>query len=411
MKFVSLSALKYGAIGGGLFAAALAMPAVFGGCTSSSDGPSEPETIAGLDEVVAHYVDTIVIEDLELTRQKTSALSNAIVAHQAELADDPNSALSQSTRTDAQQAWQAAMQQWQRVELLQVGPLGPVGVAAGGESKRDEVYSFPLANPCGVDQNIVDQSYESANFITASTVNEYGFDALEQLLFAPGFDNACPRPAAINADGTWAELSEAQIQSRRADYAKVVADQIVDVVTDVEQKWQSSFGAEMKEGSGEAFDSPRDSLNAMFAGLFYIELVSKDRKLGQPAGLHINCASEVCPDDVEHSISGISMSALASNLAQAEDIYFGRGEDAPAFDDLVADAGREDLNDSMAAAIARAKAAFDAIDSPLEDSLAQDPAAARAAHAALKDVTDLIKADLVSVLNLEIPQEGAGDND
>ncbi len=386
------------------------MPAISIGCTST-DGPSEPEPIAGLDEVVAHYVDTIVKSDLATARQETTALSDAISSHQAALADDPTSAAVQATRADAQQAWQTAMNQWQRVELLQVGPLGAVGVVPGGESKRDEIYSFPLANPCGVDQNIVDESYKNANFTTASTVNEYGFDALEQLLFAPDFENACPRPASINADGTWAQLSEAQIQTRRAEYAKVVADHIVDVITDVEQKWESTFGPAMKEGSGDAFDSTRDSLNAMFAGLFYIELISKDRKLAQPAGLHINCTTEVCPDDVEHSISGISMAALAANLAQAEDIYFGRGEDAPAFDDLVADAGREDLNESMAAAISGARAAFDAIPGPLEDSLEQDPAAARAAHAALKDVTDLIKADLVSVLNLEIPQEGAGDND
>jgi len=47
----------------------------------------------------------------------------------------------------------------------------------------------------------------------------------------------------------------------------------------------------------------------------------------------------------------------------------------------------------------------------LEAAVEANPEQVMAAHAAVKGVTDLIKTQLVTVLNLRVPQEGASDND
>jgi hypothetical protein len=43
--------------------------------------------------------------------------------------------------------------------------------------------------------------------------------------------------------------------------------------------------------------------------------------------------------------------------------------------------------------------------------LISDLAAVQAAHAAIKAITDNMKSQFVTVLNLSVPQTGAGDND
>ena len=51
------------------------------------------------------------------------------------------------------------------------------------------------------------------------------------------------------------------------------------------------------------------------------------------------------------------------------------------------------------------------MDGPLDQLILNDRQQVETLHAALKDMTTLIKVDLSTVLTLEIPSEAAGDND
>ena len=53
----------------------------------------------------------------------------------------------------------------------------------------------------------------------------------------------------------------------------------------------------------------------------------------------------------------------------------------------------------------------EAIPGTMEEALANNPAAVVAAHTAVKAMTDDLKSRFVNVLNLRVPDEGAGDND
>src|SRR5690606_29393153 len=101
------------------------------------------------------------------------------------------------------QAWREAMVLWQRAELTQLGPTGLMGSVLAGEDLRDEIYSWPLVNPCRIDQELVAKSYEDTDQLASALINLRGLDALEYLLFHDGPGNACAATVSINKDGSW----------------------------------------------------------------------------------------------------------------------------------------------------------------------------------------------------------------
>lgn len=58
----------------------------------------------------------------------------------------------------ARAAWRQSMRAWSRAEMMQIGPGAP-SAAPGGESIRDEIYSWPTISACSVDQQLVSQRY------------------------------------------------------------------------------------------------------------------------------------------------------------------------------------------------------------------------------------------------------------
>jgi hypothetical protein len=82
------------------------------------------------------------------------------------------------------------------------------------------------------------------------------------------------------------------------------------------------------------------------------------------------------------------------------------------FDDVLTSVGASSLAERMTADIEGAIAAADALKSDdIAQELATDPAAVENLHAAVKKITDALKTEFVSVLDLELPQVLEGDND
>jgi hypothetical protein len=82
------------------------------------------------------------------------------------------------------------------------------------------------------------------------------------------------------------------------------------------------------------------------------------------------------------------------------------------FDDLLRGVGSTELADRMSGDLAAAIAAADALPSgDLVALLATDKAAVDGLYAAIKKVTDALKTDFVTVLDLELPKSSEGDND
>ena len=314
-----------------------------------------------------------------------------------ELIDAANAwAAAPDDATAAQDAWRATMAAWQRVEVMQIGPLGSSLTVLGGQDIRDQVYSWPTVNPCAVDQQTVAGEWVQPDFFATHLVNVYGLAALETLLFSPAGENVCPSQVDINASGSWDALGPAAIQQNRADYAVVLAAGVAERIRFAQSEW-TAYEAEFESGG-------QDSLNAIFDALFYIETRTKDDKLGGPIGRY-DCGATSCLGFVETPLAGGSNVWLAENLVGFRALYL--GGDGVGLDDLLIANDHADIADAMSAALDVADSAAAAVTEPIGDATPE----ALALHDALDGVGTLLKSEIAPALVLQVPAEAAGDND
>lgn len=375
-----------------------------GGPTDSFDRRAMLTTI-GLDVILPTY---------ERFRDSAEVLKDATAAHRLAVGSSAGTATLGTART----AWIAAADVWQEAELFQVGPAGSPTMTIQGQDLRDEIYSWPTVNTCRVDQEIVEQQYGDAGFFDAELVNVYGLDALEYLLFVTAPNNTCPSQVNINQDGTWAALSATELAQRRADYADAVAGHVLATAQALVDAWGPGGGGFLSTfssagESGSEYARAQDAVNELFAAIYYLDLETKDMKLAEPAGISVDCPTATCPERVESRWAGRSKEHILANLRAFQRVFQGGDTVTPGigFDDFLSELGAPDVTADMLARIDAAIAAVEAIPGPLEDAVASDLASVEAAHAAVKAVTDVLKTQMVSILNLKIPDEGAGDND
>lgn len=313
-------------------------------------------------------------------------------------------------RLAAQDAWWDAMEAWQELEVLQIGPLGASLTAVGGEDLRDEVYSWPTVNRCRVDQETAYEDWDDADFYTVNLVNVYGLAALEFLLYSEPGVNDCSSQVDINSDGSWAALGEAGVQQNRAAYAASLVAHHLDSLDLIASAWAldgSDWGGQLETGGepGSAYESPEQALQALSDALYYMEIGVQDRKLGYALGVGA-CEQTSCLDDIESPLAGGSHAWVAVNLRAFRTLYTG-GEGA-GIDDLLASLGEDALAAELTDALDVADGAAAALDLPFDAAAAGD---VQALYDAVKAVADLWSEQVIMVLSLQIPAEAAGDAD
>jgi len=369
------------------------------------EDPGSDTTDAGVQAVLADLGPRVVSPALEDAAAAFATLRTAAEAwRDAEAAGTGGDAEQEAARA----AWWAAMEAWQVVELLQVGPAASSLVDVAGEDVRDAVYSWPTVNRCRVDQETVYGNYADADFFETSLVNVTGLDALEVLLYAPAGENDCPSQVDINADGSWDALGVDGVDRNRSAYAAVLAAEVARHADGLVTTWGSGgFGARLATpGEPDApYASAQEALDAVFEALFYLELSTKDRKLGYALGVG-ECTEDSCIEDIESPIAGGSHVWVAVNLRAARVLY--TGGDGAGLDDLLETVGQEELAAEVLVAFDAADLAAANVTSSLD---AADPTQVQAVYDAVKAVTDLLKGDVATHLALQVPAEAAGDND
>jgi predicted lipoprotein len=317
---------------------------------------------------------------------------------------------------DARSAWAAAMDLWQGAEVFLIGPAGMMSQTPGGEDMRDELYSWPIVNPCRVDQELVEGAYlDVAQFNASEAVNVRGLDALEHLLFYEGVENACAPQSAINADGSWAAIPPDDLPLRRAQYAHTLSIDLQQRATLLRLRWDISDGKflDTLRGAGQpgntTYRSTQEALNALSDALFYVEAEVKDMKLGRPAGV-LDCDTPTCPDALEHAYAERSRDSVLQNLLAFQDV-FAPAPPAIGFADLLRDVNASPLADAMTQDLTDAIAMAQALPADLGVMLTQDLQRVLDLHAAVKRLGDNLKTEFISVLDLELPARAEGDND
>jgi uncharacterized protein len=370
-------------------------------------GPGDPAVADALSSLLADVGPQVVQPAIALNQAAALGLEEAVDDWlDAELSGGGGD----EARSAAQDAWWDAMESWQELEVLQMGPLGSSLTAVGGEDLRDEVYSWPTVNRCRVDQETAYEDWDAADFFTANLVNVYGLAALEVLLYSDPGVNDCSSQVDINSDGSWGALGEAGVQQNRAAYALALVAHHRAVLDTIAVAWDEDgldWGEQLMTGGepGSAYASPEQALQAVSDALYYMEIGVQDRKLGYALGVGA-CEQTSCIEDIESPLAGGSHAWVAVNLRAFRTLYMG-GEGA-GVDDLLASLGEDALAAELAGALDAADAAASALDLPFDAADAED---VQALYDAVKVVADLWSEQVIMVLSLQIPDEAAGDAD
>lgn len=396
-------------------AAALLVGAACGDDGGSGGGDIAPDFDRSA--LLASIADRVIVPAYTDFATRADALASAAAAWSADPTDD-------ALRASAQQAWADAADAWQIAELTQLGPAGPSGASGrvGGLGLRNEIYSWPLDNPCRVDQELVANTFDQDGYFASKLDNTYGLDALEYVLFVVGPENECPPQVDINDQGLWSDLvgppedEGAALRARRAAYAEVIAAKLAADADRLLGEWTGGFrDAFVNAGQGSSpYRSAQQALDEVFAAMFYLELRAVDLKLGAPAGLNARCLETICPEDVESFWADRSRTFIRQNVEAFARMYRGGPADdaaAVGFDDYLAAAGADDLVGRLGTRLDAAVAAVQDTEPPMQEALTSAKAEIDAAYDAVSELMVLVETEFVSDLALEIPREGAADND
>lgn len=317
---------------------------------------------------------------------------------------------SDTTRDVVRLRFLEAASVWQRAEVMIVGPAGVMGAVAGGLDLRDKIYSWPLTNPCRVDQELASLGYEN-DPLDSKTINVFGLDAFEYLAFNDATTNACPINSAINADGIWAALATDEIAARRRAYALAVAKLLVSDTAALATHWEADAAfrtAFETPTSADAYANTREVLNALTDALFYLEKDVKDMKVGRPLGV-VDCPTATCPDARESRYANRSLAHIGENLKGFELLF--NGGAGPGFDDLLTEVGALSTRDEILADLAAAQAKIASFTVEMDEALLRDLPGIQELYDLLRNLSTLLKTEFITVLDLDLPKRAEGDND
>lgn len=365
--------------------------------------------------MLANLGENIVLPTYRAFDAEVAGLSSSVGAYCAALGT-PDEA---PRLEDARAAWRATMSQWQVAEMMLFGPA-----AMDANTLRDRIYSWPVVSSCAVDQEVMLRYADPASYdISSKLTNRRGLDALEYLLFAPSLATTCP--PQIEPAG-WNELADADKLAARCGLAEDVVADLAQQSAAVLAAWEPAQGNYLSElveagNAGSSISSAQEAINIVSDALFYIDSEVKDMKLGQPAGIVVNIcnvAQEPCFNELESPFARYSKDEVLSNLRGFEMVFLGHGPgqdpaapEALGFDDFLLAAGADALASTMVADITQAIGATEAVPATFYDALTTDYASMVVAHTEVKDITDNMKSQFLTVLGLDLPDSAAGDND
>lgn len=382
----------------------LALTACSGPGTASIDSATDDFDRSAM---LAH-LSTNVLLPIQATFAATSAeLPAAIAAH----CDALDAGQPGTTLDAARAATGAAIDAWEYADALLVGPA-----AMDHLTLRGLIYSWPALSPCEIDRDVASRWANSGSYdVTAKLVNARSLTAVEYLLFPAGTGHNC-----VATPTGWDALG-ADLPRARCRLAHAIAIDVAAKGAELHTAWRADGGDYVHTLAdagmpGSKFTSAQAGINALSDGMFYVDKYVKDMKLAEAAGIAINACETVqapCVREVELRYADRATFAIRANLAALRQVITGTSPtvDGPGFDDFMRALGQPELADRMVADLDAAITAANALPDSFLTALDTDYAKVVATHTAVRNFTDELKSQFLTVLALEIPDDVATDND
>lgn len=378
----------------------VSLAASLAACSGEGGDPATDAAPPSFDrrELVRHVAADLLAPTYAGFAVEATALTTATTAYCSALGSGDGAA----ERTAARAAWATAIDTWEILDALQLGP-----VVQDDGRLRSRVYAWPLLAPCTLDQDVLVRHNTPASYdVTTRLDNARSLAAVEYLLFYDSTVSSC----AIAPTG-WDALG-AELPRARCELAALIAADVASHGDQLATAWSTSGGDYV---ATLATLGEREAVNMVSDGLFYVDRLVKDMKLGEAAGIVMNtCGTieEPCLREAEHRFADRGTPAIRANLRALRDVFTGdHGGGGLGFDDYLIAVGAADVATRMTTNLDAAVAGADALPEAYLGALTTERARVVAVHAATKLVTDDMKSQFLTVLGLDIPADVAGDND
>ena len=389
------------------------------GDTGDGGSDEQPRVFDTL-EMLTNLVDAVIVPNYEALAEQTAAFGaddGPLAEHCAAI----GTADEEAAAATAQDAWRDVMAAVQTTEMHVFGPA-----ADNGEALRKRVLSYddaPLST-CGVDIAVVLAGGDGFD-IKARALNQRGYGAVEYLLFNEDLGHTCAPQVPDTAD--WNALPETERRQARCGLARLIADDAAEAAATLAERWYPDGGDYRAafldpEATGEALQHLTD-------GLFAMDLLVKDRKLGIPTGIHDDCSAAACPGLVESPWSRNSFANIRANAASFKALF--EGGDDFGFDDFIVNEDFASVADRFVTNTQDVIDYVDRIDTSLHEQVRaieegrresecmnafagpdrQAELSACTLTGLVKRVTDDLKIDFVTIVGVSIPGGAQSDND
>ena len=351
----------------------LTLAALFAACTSSNAPARE--------DILTSATANLILPRYEALAADMNALSRAADA----LCANPT----QPALDAARQSWRNARAQWLRSQSLWFGPVM--------ERRSRSLVDWAPIEPAAIEERI------QTGAITPSDAREFlpstqrGLGAVEYLLFQP------------------AALQTLAAAPNRCTYSAAVAATAAAETDAILAEWNGASGdreggyAAYFDGSAENSLISKSALNDLVRISVFMSRSISDMRLGKALGV-----DGQIPDLTALNAGPANNAAqdIRNQILGMQDAYLGASDlspDAatPGVTDLVRGIS-PDADDRMRAAFAAALAAASALQEPLPQTLAADPAPATAAYNAVKELQIRLNTEVVSLLDITV---GFADTD
>lgn len=369
--------------------------------------PDAPGPIDGFDRnvMLTHLATQVLLPIQQAFAVEATALPGAVEAY----CDALQAGNVGTTRDDAQAAWSAAIDRWQRTEAVMVGP-----VAMNQLALRDRINAWPLISSCSLDRDTATLALDPASYdLSTKLINARSLMSIEYLLFKTDTAHTC-----IAEPTGWSTLDHPLARCR---LAQVLAVDVAAAAVELETAWKADGGdfVGMLSRAGEAgsgFTNAHEAINHVSDGIFYVDKFVKDMKLGESAGIVANSCGTVqepCLSEVEFRLADRGTFAIRANLAALREVFTGTTEtaDGPGFDDFLIAVDHPEVAARMTQSLDTAIAKADAMPDSFLGALGSEYTSVVETHTAVRAFTEDLKSQFLTLLSLEIPNDVATDND
>tara|TARA_B110000027_G_scaffold109205_1_gene116569 strand:- start:3921 stop:5201 length:1281 start_codon:yes stop_codon:yes gene_type:complete len=402
----------------------IAAPASASSDSSTADpagtGNTSVEETFDRTALMTNLVDTVFIPNYKTT----ASLADSFSADSGSLAtycDSIGTADEAASRTNAQSDWLVLMDSVQKTEMHVVGPA-----FNNEEALHNRVHSYSTGSlaTCALDQSVIEAS--SAGFeISSRAFNQRGMGALEYLLFNTDINHSCS--SQIQATASWNDLTQTDRKAKRCVLAEKLASDVAVASTLIHRQWTEGDNAFREEFLNE--DRQGENFQLIIDSIFYLETFTKSQKLTIPLGLDKDCSSLTCPGLIESPYSETSLRNIRTNASEFLTIF--NGGEGIGFDDLingedfgeitarfqnqlsVVDRKIAGMSGSLSDQVALVQA--DATDPTCVNAFAnpdfETAISACSLAGAIKRVTDDLKIEFVTIVDVAIPGRAQSDND